>query len=104
MRTALTGRDGITEKRMMGGVCFFEHGHMLGGADQSKDGDRRFMFRVGKDQEADALLRPGAHIVDLNGRRMGGMIFVQAASCNDGQLKDFLELALNFVATLPPKK
>lgn len=103
MRAALTGRDDITEKRMMGGVCFFEGGHMLGGADQSKDGDRRFMFRVGKEQEAEALSRPGAHIVDLNGRRMGGMVFVHAASCTDDQLKNFLELALNFVATLPPK-
>ena len=54
MRTALDGVDETSEKRMMGGVCFFLNGNMLSGADRSKDGVRRFMFRVGKDKHAEA--------------------------------------------------
>lgn len=48
MRTALGCGAEFSEKRMMGGTCFFLHGTMAGGADRSKEGERRFMFRVGK--------------------------------------------------------
>jgi TfoX/Sxy family transcriptional regulator of competence genes len=46
-RDGLAGMAGVSEKRMMGGVCFFLHGNMIGGADRTKSGERRFMFRVG---------------------------------------------------------
>ncbi len=42
-RDALSDREGITEKRMMGGVCFFHNGNMIGGADREKDGKGRYM-------------------------------------------------------------
>ena len=102
-RTGLAGRRGITEKRMMGGICFFQNGNMIGGADRTKDGVGRFMFRVGKDNEAEALTRPGATIMEQGGRRMGGLVFVDEAACDDAALKDWLALALIFVRTLPPK-
>lgn len=51
---------------------------MLGGVDRTKAGTDRFMFRVGKDNEAEALRRPGAMIVDMGGRRLGGLVFVDA--------------------------
>jgi hypothetical protein len=53
-------------------------GNMLGGVDRTKAGTDRFMFRVGKDNEAEALRRPGAMIVDMGGRRLGGLVFVDA--------------------------
>lgn len=102
-RGALDGHTDISEKRMMGGVCFLLAGNMIGGADRSKDGDGRFMFRVGKDNEAEALSRDGATIVEMGGRRMGGMVFVGEEACDDDALKDWLSLALSFVSTLPAK-
>ena len=102
-RNGLTGRKGISEKRMMGGVCFFQHGNMIGGADRTKDGAGRFMFRVGKDNEEEALSRPGASIMEQGGRRMGGLVFVDEASCDAKALKGWLVLALGFVGKLPPK-
>ncbi len=102
-RATLDGMAGISEKRMMGGVCFFLDGNMIGGADRSKDGERRFMFRVGKENEAEALARDGARIVELGGRRMGGLIFVPIDVCDDAALKDWISMALRFVSTLPPK-
>jgi len=49
---ALGKRKGVTEKRMMGGLCFMFNGNMVGGADRdAKTQYGRFMFRVGKDNE-----------------------------------------------------
>ena len=101
-RNAL-GHPSAVEKRMMGGVCFMLNGNMLGGADRTKDGDRRFMFRVGKDNEDEALSRPGAMVMEMGGRRMSGLIFVDADKCDEAQLKSWIALARGFVDTLPAK-
>ena len=98
------GKRSVTEKRMMGGACFMVDGNMLGGADRQKDGAGRFMFCVGKDNEAEALSRPGAIPLEQGGRRMGGMVFVDEAACDDNALKNWITLALSFVDALPPKK
>jgi len=101
---ALGRRKGVTEKRMMGGICFMLNGNMLGGADRdNKTQHGRFMFRVGKENESEALSFPGTNIVEQGGRRMGGMIFVEADSCSEPDLKSLAKLALGFVNTLPEK-
>ena len=56
---------------------------MIGGADHTKEGAGCFMLRVGKDNEQEALARLGATIVEMGGRRMGGMIFVDENACSD---------------------
>lgn len=96
--------DGGSEKKMMGGICFLSHGNMIGGASRDKDGQGWFMFRVGKDNEAEALTRPGAEILSFNDRKMGGMIKVLNDECNDDQLKEWIALAMDFVGQLPPKE
>lgn len=103
LRDTLSGLAGISEKRMMGGVCFLLQGNMLGGADRSRDGVGRFMFRVGKENEAEALSRSGASIMEQGGRRMGGLVFVGEEECDAAGLKAWVSLALSFVSTLPPK-
>lgn len=103
MRDALEGLVGVSEKRMMGGVVFMLDGNMLSGADRTKAGEDRFMFRVGKDGETEALARPGAQVMEMGGRRMSGFIFVDAEACDSEALKAWISLALKFVGTLPPK-
>lgn len=103
-RDALSGMVGITEKKMMGGVCFMLNGHMVGGADRTKDGEGRFMFRVGKANEADAVNRLGGHVMEMGGRKMSGMFFVPEEDCGPQVMKDWLSLALSHAASLPPKK
>lgn len=101
---AVGAREDISEKRMMGGLCFMLHGNMIGGADRNAEtGYGRFMFRVGKDNESEALAFPGTSIVEQGGRRMGGLIFVDADAYSDTDLQRLAELALGFVRTLPPK-
>ena len=103
-RDALEGLPDISEKRMMGGVCFMLSGNMIGGAHREKTGEGLFMFRVGKEREADALARPGARPIEMGKRRMGGMVFVDEEACPDDKtLAGWVALALSFVTTLPPK-
>lgn len=59
MRRALASRKGVTEKRMFGGFRWMLRGNMLCGVEGG-----RFMFRVGKEFETDALGRPGASPMD----------------------------------------
>ena len=102
-RDSLRDTKGVTEKRMMGGLCLLVNGNMLGGVDKAKSGRDRFMFRVGKDNEADALSRPGVSIVDMGGKRLGGLVFVEAAACDKTALKEWIAMALGFVGRLPSK-
>lgn len=103
-RKALGRRKGLTDKRMMGGICFMLHGNMIGGADRHKETQQgRFMFRVGKENEHEALSRQGSSIMEQGGRRMTGMVIVDAQKCTDEELKEWTQLALGWVKTLPPK-
>jgi hypothetical protein len=103
MRAAIGDRDGVTEKKMMGGVCFLLHGNMIGGADRTKDGEGRFMFRVGKDNDAAAAALPGGEPMVQGGRRMSGLYFIAEDACPPDVLAQWLDLAVSFAETLPKK-
>ncbi|WP_204114309.1 TfoX/Sxy family protein [Shimia biformata] len=99
LRDDLIGRDGISEKKMFGGLCFLVNGNMLCGV--SKAGA---MFRVGKENEAAALAIDGAREMDFTGRRMGGFIEADDDLMGDDDRRaQMLALALDFVGPMPPK-
>lgn len=98
MRTALRSRSGVVEKRMFGGYCWMLHGNMLCGVEVG-----RFMFRVGKEQEQQALSRPGARPMDITGRPMKGFVWVDAHETAGKALESWIELAARYVGALPPK-
>ena len=98
MRLALDGRPGIEEKKMFGGICWMLNGNMLCGVEVG-----RYMLRVGKDQETEALSRPGASPMDITGRPMRGLVWVDAGAANDAGLEQWIDFAVNFVGALPPK-
>lgn len=103
-RDMLGGMVGVSEKRMMGGVCFMVHGNMVGGAHREKSGERRFMFRVGRENEAQALAMPHARPVQMGSRApMRGFVFVDADPVDDDALRAWLSLALSHVSTLPER-
>ena len=103
VRQELKGVKALSEKRMMGGLCLLVEGNMLAAVGRASDGGDRLMLRVGKENESQSLLRPGATAVEMGGRRMGGFVHVEAAALDKAGLKDWLALALDFVATLPRK-
>ncbi|MGH1351932.1 MAG: TfoX/Sxy family protein [Methyloligellaceae bacterium] len=98
MREALADRHDIQEKKMFGGYCWMLNGNMLCGVEVG-----RYMFRVGKEQEAEALTRPGTEPVVFNERKMGGIIWVNADECLDAGIEEWISFASNFVGGLPPK-
>ena len=110
-RDALGDMDGITEKRMMGGICFLLNGNMIGGADKPKDaakfgqtaGGARFMFRLGKENQAAGDKMPGAIPMEMGGRKMRGFYFVEEDGCDDEALQNWVDLSVGFAAKLPPK-
>jgi TfoX/Sxy family transcriptional regulator of competence genes len=99
IRRQLAGRKHITEKKMFGGVCFLLRGNMLCGT-----GKTDFMFRVGKDQDAEALSRKGARPMDITGRVMKGFVWVDPASCDARGLLRWIDFAARYVNTLPAKR
>lgn len=99
LRKALAGKAAVSEKKMMGGICFLLRGHMLCGT--AKPG---FMFRVGKEQDAEALTRPGATLRSFSGARKPGFVWVDPDLCDARALKGWIALAERYVKTLPSRR
>ena len=93
----------LEEKPMMGGIVFMVDGNMLGHCSRWKTGERMFMFRVGKEREAEALARPGTERLHSGARRMPGFVFVAADHCEGEALAEWVALAGAYVTTLPAK-
>ena len=98
MRAVLAGTGEVREVKMFGGLCFMLNGNMVAGA--SKQG---LLVRVGPQRHAAALARPGAKAMERKGRPMPGYVFVDPPPREVEILRDWLELAVAFVGTLPPK-
>ena len=98
MREKLKKRKGISERKMFGGYCWMLNGNMLCGVEVG-----RFMFRVGKDLDGEALSRPGATPMDITGRPMKGIIWVNSGAALESGLDAWVDFASAFVGSLPPK-
>ncbi len=99
MRDALDGVDGITTRKMFGGLCFMLSGHMVCGV--HKGGG---MARVGKQAETEALTIDGISPLSFTGRKMGGMVDVSEDVLGDeARLAQIVGLALAHAKSLPPK-
>lgn len=98
LRAALDMHPGITEKRMFGGDFFMLNGNMLCGI-----GKYGFMFRVGVDNEAEALSRPGATRVNM-ARKMPGFIHVDPDAALEHGLQSWIDLTINYVGPMPIKQ
>ena len=82
---------------MFGGIGFMLNGHMVAGASK-----RGLLLRV-KDRQGDALTQQGARPMVMRGRTMEGYIYVDPPALNEKALRKWLQLAVAFVQTLPPK-
>ena len=98
IRVALAGTGAVREVRMFGGLCFMLDGNMVAGTSK-----RGLLVRVGKEQQSDALARPGAKRMEMAGRPMEGYVFVDPPPQDDQSLRNWLARAVAFVMSLPPK-
>jgi TfoX/Sxy family transcriptional regulator of competence genes len=85
---------------MFGAVAFMLDGNML--VATMKDG--ALLVRTGKEGADEALNRPGAGQMTMGERTMSGYVQVTGDAIEDDEaLQAWLDLALAFVRTLPPK-
>ena len=99
VRGSLTGRSGIDERRMFGGLAFMLDGNMCCCVTE-----HGLMVRVGLDAYEDALAQPHAGVMDMTGRPMRGWVLVEFEGlASDASLAQWVAQGADFAATLPPK-
>jgi len=85
-------------KKMFGGTCYLLHGNMLVGVWKEY-----LIARVGDEAGARALTQPHVVEFDITGHAMRGWIMVEPAGVEGDDLAAWVELAREYVETLPPK-
>lgn len=99
VRQVLGDRDGITERKMFGGIAWMLDGHMCVGI-IGED----LMVRVGPEAYEQALDEPHVRPMDFTGRALKGYVYVGAeAFAGDLDLLEWTQRGADFAATLPPK-
>jgi hypothetical protein len=100
LRDAIGPRDGLSETRMFGGLCFLDRGNMM----VVLRGNRGMFFRVGPEAEDEALSRPGASRLTMRGKEMRGFVTFGAEVLSDAKaLAHLIGLSAAFTAQLPAK-
>jgi len=97
VRAELEGRVQFAEKAMFGGLAFLVNTHMACGV-MGED----LMVRVGK-QAHDEAIASGAREMTKTGRPMRGLVVVPGPTLDDGTLAAWLEQAVRFAESEPPK-
>ncbi len=99
VRDILEEEPGFGEKKMFGGICFLLFGNMVCGI--IKDD---LIVRVGADRYSEMLKMPQTKKFDITGKPMKGWVMVLSAALDsDEELNNWVQRALSFVRTLPPK-
>lgn len=99
IRGVLGLQDGVTERKMFGGLAFMVKGHMCCGV----IGDE-LMVRVGPEMFEDALAMPHARVMDFTGKPSRTTVYVDKEGiADDGELAAWVGRGLAFVSTLPSK-
>ena len=98
VRAVLAEEDGLSERKMFGGLAFMLHGNMACGIVKDE-----LMLRLGPEGADSALDRPHVRQMDFTGRPMTGMVFVAPAGLEGDALGDWVTRAVGYARALPPK-
>ena len=99
VRDALALREGVTERKMFGGIAFMLAGNMACGV----LGDD-LIVRVGSEEHERALAEPHVRPFDFTGRPSKGIVFVSPAGvASDETLAGWVGAGADFAASLPSK-
>lgn len=93
IRHAFSEKNIITEeKKMMGGLTFMLNNKMCVGVVHDE-----LMARIGPNEYANALQKPGVRPMDFTGRPMKGYVFVNSEGMDkDEELADWVNLSVAF--------
>ena len=99
IRPLLKRRKGYSEKQMFGGVCFMINGNMCVGPWEGS-----LIVRLDKAQHDETQTEPHVKPMDITGKVMKGWARVEPKGIqSDDDLKAWLNRAVKFARTLPPK-
>jgi len=99
VRDLISLREGLSERKMFGGVGFMLGGNMACGV----HGDELIVRLPPEDGER-ALAEPHARPFDLTGRPMKGWVFVAAEGLgSEEELASWVDAGADFAASLPAK-
>ena len=100
IRELVRSEQGVTEKRMFGGLAFLIDGHMS----VSASGRGGLLLRVDR-AETDAMLsKPHAHPFEMRGRVMQGWLWVDAEGLRTKrQLERWVARGIAYARSLPSK-
>ena len=88
-----------TEMNMFGGIAFMVSGHMCVGVIKEN-----LVLRLGGEGAEVALEDPHVRPMDFTGKPMRNFLYVEpGATSSEADLRAWIDKALAFVATLPPK-
>lgn len=92
-------RNGYSEKKMFGGVCFFINGNMCIGSWKGA-----LIVRLAKEKHDETQSEPHATPMDITGKVMKGWAKVEPAGIvADADLKIWIDRAVKFARSLPSK-
>lgn len=95
----LPAAEGVTERRMMGALCFMVGGHMCCGVTGSE-----LMVRVGRDAYADVLSEPHVKPMLIGARATTGFVLVDASGIQSNtDLIQWIQRGIEFASLLPRK-
>ncbi|MFC4066990.1 TfoX/Sxy family protein [Actinoplanes subglobosus] len=98
IRDGLGAVDGVTDRKMFGGITFMVHGNLAVGV----MGDD-LIVRLGAEAAERALAEPGTRVFDFTGRPMRNWIVVDGERLDDDGLTRWLRAGVDFASDLPPK-
>jgi TfoX/Sxy family transcriptional regulator of competence genes len=99
IRDLIGARDGVTEKKMFGGIAWMVNGNMACGA--SGDG---LLVRLDREDSGRILAEPHGGLMEVGGRSMRGFFRVEAAGVeSDAELARWVDAGATYAASLPPK-
>jgi TfoX/Sxy family transcriptional regulator of competence genes len=100
LRAVLGDQDGLTEKRMFGGLAFLIHGNMAVSA-SSRGG---LLLRVDPARTDELVREPGVRRFEMRGREMDGWLHVDAdAVPTDLRLRRWVAEGVGYARSLPAK-
>ena len=99
VRNAIAARDGVTERKMFGGIAWMVGGNMACGVIGEE-----LIVRLEADEGERALLEPDVRPFDMTGRPMKGFVVVGGEQiAADAGLARWVDAGANHAASLPPK-
>jgi TfoX/Sxy family transcriptional regulator of competence genes len=99
IRTILGKMDGLSEKKMFGGLCFLLNGNMALGL-VNED----LMIRVRPDSYETMLSQPHVRKMDFTGKPLKGFLYIDAKGTgSEKDLRKWVLKGVEFAKSLPAK-